>query len=48
MIHISTRRAGLICLAATVNDHLDVFTSWGLTQEGASRRLLRRQIKAAS
>lgn len=42
MIHIQTTRCGPICVAATVNDNLDITQTWGFTQEGASRRLLRK------
>lgn len=42
MIHLQTRRAGLLVLAATVNDNRDVEHTWGLTTRAAERRLLRR------
>lgn len=47
MIHIQTRRAGLLVLAATVNDNRDVEHTWALTTRGAERRLLRRLDAAA-
>lgn len=45
MVNIQTRRAGIICLAAVVHDDLRVSTTWGLTQEGARRRWLRRESR---
>lgn len=42
MVSITTRRAGLICVAGTANDRRDVFMAWGLTQRAAERRLCRR------
>lgn len=42
MVSITTRRAGIICLAGTANDSRDVTMAWAFTQEGARRRLLRR------
>lgn len=41
MIRIQTRRAGLVCIAVNVNDIREARMTWGLTQEGASRRLCR-------
>ena len=41
MIQIETRRAGIICLASTVNDNLKITQTWGLTENGARARLLR-------
>jgi hypothetical protein len=48
MTDIRTRRAGLICIAATVNDHLDISTTWAFTREGARRRLTRRLLVEAT
>lgn len=42
MISVYTRRAGLICLAANVDGLRVITMTWGLTQEGATRRLIRR------
>lgn len=41
MTHIQSRRAGLIALAATVDDDRVVRMTWGLTRASAERRLLR-------
>lgn len=45
MIHVHTRRAGLIALAALVDDHRNVRQTWGFTQEGARRRLIRKESR---
>lgn len=42
MIHVTTRRAGIICLAATVLADGSPVITWGFTQDGATRRLIRR------
>ena len=42
MIQIQTRRAWLLAIAVTVNDDRIATVALGLTQEGASRRLLRK------
>jgi hypothetical protein len=48
VIHIATRRAGLIVLAATVNDLGDVTQAWGLTTWAAEKRLIRRLNRVVS
>lgn len=39
MIHITTKRFGLLVAAATANDFSDVTIAFGLTNDGAARRL---------
>lgn len=46
MIQIQTTRAGVIWLAATVDDGGYVTSTCGLTQESASRRLCRKAARS--